>query len=413
VTTLEKETPVLARRTVWVLAAGAGATVAGNYYSQPLLAEMARSLDVPQGWTGYVPALTQAGFALGLLLFVPLGDVLERRRLALAMLWAGIASLLAVALAPTYAWLAAASLLLGLTTVTPQLLVPFAAHLAPPAQRGRVVGTVMGGLLVGVLLSRTFSGLVGGMLGWRAVYGLAAALLAAFAFVLRAALPTSEPASALPYRKLLASLPVLLREEPALRQSCLFGAATFGCFSVLWTTLTFRLAGPPFGHGSEVAGLFGLVGVVGVLAASLAGRLGDRLDPRRTILAGLALTLSSFWVLWALGDSLWGLTAGILLLDAGVQGTHISNQTRIYAVRPEARNRLNTAYMVSYFVGGGTGSALGAWSWSAWGWPGVCAAGGLLAVVGLTAFAATAGGNAVGADRPLPEAPRTLRGEEA
>jgi len=384
----EKE--ALSRRTVWVLAAGAGATVAGNYYCQPLLDDMARSLGVSQGLTGFVPALTQAGYALGLLLFVPLGDVLERRRLALAMLWAGIASLLAVALAPGYAWLAGASFLLGLTTVTPQLLVPFAAHLAPPERRGRVVGTVMGGLLVGILLSRTFSGLVGGVLGWRAVYWFAAALLAAFSLVLRAALPRSEPASALPYRRLLASLPVLLRQEPALRQSCLFGAATFGCFSVLWSTLTFRLAGPPFGRGSEVAGLFGLVGVAGVLAASLAGRLGDRFDPRRTILAGLAVTLFSFWVLWAGGGSLWGLAAGVVLLDAGVQGTHISNQARIYAVRPEARNRMNTAYMVAYFVGGGAGSALGAWSWSAWGWPGVCAAGGLLAAAGLAAFAATA-----------------------
>ncbi len=382
--------PVLGTRTVWVLAVGAGATVASNYYSQPLLGEMARSLNVPQSLTGYVPALTQAGYALGLLLFVPLGDVFERRRLALTILWIGIASLIAVAVAPNYAWLAVASFLLGLTNITPQLLVPLAAHLAPPSQRGRVVGMVMGGLLVGILLSRTFAGLLGGSLGWRAVYWCAAALLMVLAFVLRATLPRSQPASDLSYAKLLTSMPVLLWEEPALRQSCLFGATSFGCFSIFWSTLTFRLEGPPFGYGSEVAGLFGLVGVAGVVAASLAGRLGDRFDPRRLILIGLTVTLSSFLALWALGDSLAGLAAGVLLLDAGVQGTHICNQTRIFAVRPEARNRLNTVYMVCYFLGGGLGSMLGAYAWSMWGWDGVCASGALMATVGLVAFFATA-----------------------
>jgi predicted MFS family arabinose efflux permease len=368
------------------MATGCGLAVANNYYCQPLLREMAGGLHVPEAWAGYIPAATQAGYALGLLLFVPLGDMLERRRLIEVVLGAAVGTLLAVAIAPTFPLLVVASFVLGLVGITPQLLVPFAAHLAPAEERGRVVGTVMSGLLLGVLLARTVSGFVGQYLGWRAMYGIAAALTVLLLLTLRATLPRSAPSARLEYRRLMASLPRLIREEPVLRQSCLFGAGTFGAFSAFWSTLAFHLAQPPFEYGSEVVGLFGLVGVVGVLAASVVGRRGDRKNPLQMVGLGLGTMLLSYVVFWLFGDRLWGLLLGVILMDLGTQACHISNQTRIYALRPEARNRFNTVYMVAYFIGGGTGSSLGAYGWAVWGWQGVCAAGFVLLLVAFAVF---------------------------
>jgi predicted MFS family arabinose efflux permease len=255
---------MIERRTLAAMAAGCGLSVANNYYAQPLLADMGRSFGVPDRCMGLVAMLSQVGFALGLLLFVPLGDRLERRSFILVMLGAVTAALLGVAAAPSFPWLAAASLAVGVTTITPQLLVPFAAHLAGPQERGRVVGTVMSGLLIGILAARTVSGMVGEHFGWRAMYGLAAAVMVGLALALRALLPRSEPAaSGLSYAALLRSLGGLVRDEPVLRQSCLFGASSFGAFSAFWTTLAFHLAGPPFGYPSGVVGLFGLWGSSG------------------------------------------------------------------------------------------------------------------------------------------------------
>lgn len=376
--------PPLSRRMVALIAIGCGVSVANNYYNQPLLREMARGVGAPELWGGYLPALTQAGFALGLFLLVPLGDLFERRGLVVIMLGLAAAMLIGVAVSPTFPALAAASFATGLAGIAPQLLVPFAAHLAPAADRGRVVGAVMGGLLTGVLLARTLSGFVGQLLGWRAVYWLAAALTVGLLLVLRAALPESRPAARLRYRDLMRSMAGLIREEPALRQSCLFGAATFGSFGAFWSTLAFLLAGPPFGYGSEVVGLFG---VVGVAAAPLVGRAGDRGDPRRMVALGAAITALSFAVSWLGGHSLWALAAGVVLMDLGVQVAHVSNQTRVYGLRPDARNRLNSVYMVAYFIGGGVGSSLGAAAWTAAGWRGVCAVGFLLPALALAASA--------------------------
>jgi predicted MFS family arabinose efflux permease len=248
----------------------------------------------------------------------------------------------------------------------------------------------MSGLLVGVLASRTFSGVVAEHFGWRSVYLIAAGLSVALAGALRLLLPRSEPAGErLSYWRLLSSLTALLRDEPVLRQSCLFGAASFGAMSAFWNTLAFFLSGPPHHYGSDEIGLMGLVGVAGALAASASGRLADRFSPRRLIGAGLALMLLAYLLLGTLGNHLAWLLVGVILLDLGAQATHISNQARIYALRPEVRNRLNTAYMVCFFVGGATGSGLGAYGWSLAGWAGACGAGTLLLVIGLAGFAAT------------------------
>lgn len=379
--------------TRWALAVGCAISVGNLYYLQPLLAQVAREFDVPEGRAGLAATLSQVGYALGMLLVVPLGDVRERRGLALTTLSATAVVALAMAAAPTFALLCVASLVLGFVTCTPQLLVPFAAHLARPEERGRTVGFVMSGLLLGILLSRTLGGFVAAQLGWRAVYVMAAGLSVGLAFLMRALLPENRPENApVPYRKLLASLGSLVREESVLRESAAYGAALFGAFSAFWTTLSFHLAGPPFDFGPRLAGnatgLFGLVGAAGALAAPIAGKQADRGGARRTILVSTILVAVSFAAM--LPASIPLLVVGVFLMDVGVQATQISNQSRIYSRRPEARNRMNTVYMTCYFVGGSVGSALGAWAWSAFGWPGVCGTGAAFGLVALAVFAATA-----------------------
>jgi predicted MFS family arabinose efflux permease len=381
--------PGLPRGLVWVLAASCGLIVANLYYNQPLLAVMARTFAVSDAAMGVVSALGQVGYALGLLLFVPLGDTLERRWLILVLLGAVAAALVAVAVAPGYGWLAVATLAVGALTITAQLIIPLAAGLALPQERGRVVGGVMSGLLIGILLSRTVSGYLGERLGWRGMYGIAAGLMVALALVLAVHLPQSRPSSRLSYGQLLRSLGGLIRGEPVLRKSCLFGAAAFGGFGAFWTTLPFYLAGPPYGYTSGAVGLFGLAGMAGALAAALAGRLADRISPLVPVGLGLGIALAAYGLLLVLGGHLLGLIAGVVLLDLGVQGSHISNQTRIYSLRPEIHNRLNTVYMVSFFIGGSAGSAAGGYAWSQWGWPGVCTVGLAMLTGGLIGFGFT------------------------
>jgi predicted MFS family arabinose efflux permease len=382
--------PPLARRTLWVLTIGCGVAVANLYYAQPLLPAIAAEFEVGDRATGLAATLAQVGYTLGLLLFVPLGDIVERRRLILIMLLAVAGAVLAVAVAPGFAWFAVASLMLGMTTISPQLIVPLAATLAAPAERGRVVGTVMSGLLVGLLASRTFSGVIGAWLGWRPVFAIAAVLMLALAATLRWTLPTSRPSGpVLPYARLLASLVGLWRDEPVLRQSCLFGAMTFGAFSAFWNTLAFYLAQPPYEYGSNAVGLFGLLGIAGAVAASAAGRAADRFDPLWAIAVGMVAMALSFGLFWYTGQDLLWLCVGVVLMDLGAQASHISNQARIFAIRPEARNRMNTGYMVVYFVGGSLGSGLAAGAWGQWGWPGVCAVALALLAVGLAAWTMT------------------------
>ena len=361
----------------------------GNlYYMQPLLPAVARAFGTTPRGIGLMPMLTQVGYGAGMFLFVPLGDVVARRRLMLLLLGAVALALLGAAAARGLPWLAVASFLVGFTTVVPHVAVPLAAHLAPPAERGRVVGVMMGGILVGILLARTAAGFAGALLGWRAVYLMAAALMVALAAALRLLLPESRPEHAIAYPALLRSLFTLAREEPVLREAALLGALGFGAFSVFWSTLAFFLEGPPYGMGSQAAGLFGLLGAAGAVAAPVVGRLADRVSPRGNAGAAIALALASFGLFALAGRSLAGLVAGVVLMDLGVQANHVSNLARVHALRPEARSRLNTVYMVTYFAGGALGTALGTWAWTAWGWSGVCGAGALLLAAALAVWAA-------------------------
>jgi predicted MFS family arabinose efflux permease len=371
------------RGLVALMAISVGLIVGNLYYIQPLLGDIARELRVSEGAVSIAATLSQLGQAFGILFFLPIGDTQDRRLLAVAGLGASALGLVGIAIAPGLPWLCAASLVLGLSSVSTHTLVAFAAARARPAERGRTVGTVMSGLLMGILLARTVSGFVGALLGWRGMFWIAAGVAAMLALVLARRLPRDPKRPGPPYGHLLVSMIRLFREQPVLREACLFGAATFGSFGALWVTLTFHLEAPPFDYGSDVVGLFGLVGAAGALGASVTGRLADRHDARRLSAGAVLLTGVAFASMAPLGFRLWGLILGIVALDVGVQATHIANQTRIHALLPEARNRLHTVYMFTYFAGGAIGTALGAWAWESAGWTGVCAVGALMPLAAL------------------------------
>jgi predicted MFS family arabinose efflux permease len=364
--------------------------VANLYYAQPLLASIARSFGASTGAAGLVVTLTQVGYAVGLALIVPLGDILERRSLVVSVLLCAVVALAAAALAPSIGLLAVIGIAIGLTSVAAQVLVPFAADLAPAARRGRVVGTVMSGLLIGVLLARTVAGLVAAAFGWRAIFGVAAVLMLGLAVVLRRVLPRRNPNTAQPYGTLLSSILTLLREEPVLRRRALYGGLDFAAFSVFWTTAAFLLAGAPYHYGTAIIGAFGLLGVAGALMASVAGRLVDR-GHESLATGGFALGIAlSYGLLFLGAHSLIALIAGILLLDLGVQGLHITNQSVVYQLRQDARSRITTAYMTSYFTGGALGSAAAVALYGARGWGGVCLLGGILGAIIVLAWVQSA-----------------------
>jgi predicted MFS family arabinose efflux permease len=377
----------ISRRLVLLLAVACGTAVANNYYAQPLLDVIARRLGVGDAVAGLLVTAGQAGYVAGLLFIVPLGDLVQRRRLVTAASCVTAVGLAVAAAAPSFAVLAAATAVFGVTSVVAQILVPFSADLAGEEERGRVVGTVMSGLLVGILTARTVAGLIAGAFGWRAVYAVAAGITALLAAILWRALPAIPPRTDLTYRDLLRSIAALVREEPVLRRRSLYGATTFASFGAFWTSLAFLLSRPPFDYGTSVIGLFGLAGLAGALAASFAGRLHDR-GLSRPATGAFALLCVVAWIpLAAARHSVAGLLAGALVLDLGIQGVHILNQSRIYALRPDARSRLTTAYMTSYFLGGAAGSALSALAWSSGGWLAVCAVGAAFPLIGLLVWA--------------------------
>ncbi|MBX5466370.1 MAG: MFS transporter [Firmicutes bacterium] len=360
-----------------------GVSVANLYYSQPLLHLVARGLGVPAPAAGWAVTLSQLGYAVGLFVFVPLGDGTDRRKTIVGLLLAVATFLLVMATAPVLWVFDVGAFLVGVTTVVPQIVVPLAADLATPERRGRAVGTVMSGLLLGILASRVFGGWMGQWLGWRAVFALAAG----FALVLAAGfwrwLPPLAPHQRMAYRQLLASLRELVATLPALREASVSGAALFGIFSALWTTLTFHLSGPPFHFSAGVIGLFGLAGLAGAAMAPLAGHLADRRPPAQQVWMAYGILAAGVALLWAGVDRLGPLVAGIVLVDAGCQFGHVSNQSRVYAQHAQARSRLNTVYMVSYFLGGSVGSSLGLLAFQRGGWPGVIAVQGGLIALGL------------------------------
>jgi predicted MFS family arabinose efflux permease len=374
--------------------------VASIYYNQPLLLVMGSDLGAGARSMGFVAVATQVGYALGILFFVPLGDVAERRALMVRMYSAVSGALLLCAFAQSLTWLIVASTLVGLLASVTHVALPIAPDLVPQESRGRAIGTVMTGLLLGILLARSFAGWVaklssmshalGRFSGWRAVFVLAAAMNLAFVPILFRFLPRIEPRQSLSYREAIGSLWMLVRTEPLLREAGVLGALCFASFSCFWTTLAFLLHSH-YGMGPDVAGTFGVVGAGGALTASLAGRMADRRGTRFVAgIAGGLLTLS-YLVLWAgvkvhmsTAAHMAALVVGVLMLDVGAQMMQVGNQTRIFGLGAEARSRLNTIYMTMYFAGGALGSALAGVAWSRWGWDGVCVlALGLIGLAGI------------------------------
>jgi predicted MFS family arabinose efflux permease len=370
-----------ARGALGLLAVIAGVSVANLYYAQPLAAMMASSLGVGASGMGLALMLCQVGYALGMLLLVPLGDGRERRGLMLKTALAASGTLLLVAAAPNFPALAASSLLLGFASCLPQMALPFAVGLVPLAERGQAIGWVMGGLLTGILLSRTASGTLAAVVGWRATFACAAGLMLATAIALRAALPRQEPEQPLEWATIVRSLAGVVRGQPVLRRHSLVGACGFASFSVFWSTLSFHLE--RLGHGSGMAGMFGVIGVAGIVAAPIVGRLSGKVRPTRINAVGLVAVMLGFAVFAGGGASLVALGIGVVLLDAGVQASHLSNQTIIFGLDPALRNRINAVYMVSYFIGGAAGTIAAAATWERWGWAGVCLLGAAFSGAGL------------------------------
>lgn len=353
--------------------------VGSLYYNQPLLLVMGASFHQSDHGMGFVAVATQVGYAVGILSFVPLGDVSDRRKLMMRM-YAGVSvALLLAGFAQNLTMAIVASILIGLLASVTHVVLPMAPDLVPNERRGQAIGTVMTGLLLGVLLARSFAGWVGKLGGWRSVYFTAAVLNAAFVPLLYRVMPKRAPKQNLTYSATMRSLWVLFKEEPLLREAGVIGGLSFAAFSAFWTTLTFMLE-KHHGMGPGVAGTFGVVGAAGATIAPLAGRLSDRHGTRYVLtMAGGLMTVCYAWI-WmcerlrvATAVHMALLVVGVLVLDSGMQMMQVGNQTRIFGLGESARSRINTLYMTVYFVGGALGSALASIAWSRWEWSGVCA----------------------------------------
>ncbi|WP_415855107.1 MFS transporter [Sinomonas sp. G460-2] len=358
-----------------LFAVAGGAAVGNLYWAQPLLDAIAADLHASAATAGWLVTATQLGYAAGILLIVPLGDVLDRRRLVVVMMLASAAALVLCALAPSMAFLLVAVSLLGVTTVAGQILTPLAGDLADTAHRGRVVGTVVAGILTGILASRTISGLVAAAGGWRAVYAVAAVAVVVLAGLLYRVLPPLAPKASIPYARLLASVGAALVNERSVRWTLALSTAGFAAFTLFWTSLTFLLAGPPFNYPVAVIGLFGLAGIAGAVTVQRAGRLHDRGWSLPATGIAWALALASFALAEFARSSVVIVIAVVFVLDVAIQGQSVLNQTRLLSLSHEARSRLNTVYVTANFIGGAIGSAAAALLWSAGGWTAVAAAG--------------------------------------
>lgn len=350
-------------------------TVASLYYAQPLLHAIGATLHTSQAATSLLVTTAQVGYAAGLLLVVPTGDITRRRPLLTALLATDTLALAASAFAPDLRVLGALAVIIGVNSVVVQMLVPYAATLAADGERSRVIGTLMSGLLIGILLSRTFAGLIAQAAGWRVVYGTAAGATALTTIALRVSLPDHPRELSVRYREQMRGVLATVRAEPVLRWRALIGACGFASFGCFWTTVTFLLSGPQYGFSQLAIGLFALAGAAGAATAAISGRL---LDARRALRwpvtgAALAVMAASFAAIGLGGARLGGwslllLVAGTLVMDACVQATHVVNQSVIYDLLPGARSRLTTIYMTMYFAGGAVGSAAGSQAYQRGGW---------------------------------------------
>lgn len=358
-----------------VLAVAAGTAVASNYYNQAFLGHLTLDYGLTAGAVAAVPVLTQAGNALGVLFLAPLGDRLERKSLILATIAALVAALVGAAVSPTYLWLAAASFAVGLFATVGQQIIPLAIHLAPPAERGRILGTVTGGILIGILLARTISGIISDLWGWPVVFWFAAVAMTMIGFVLAIRLPHVRPTTDLSYPRLIASLLSLMRRHRLLRLAVAVQFLIFSAFMAFWSNLALLLLGEPYQLGGTAVGLMALVGVAGALAAPVAGGFADKHGPTIVVSTGAALVVLAFAIFAFWQNSLVALVVGILILDLAVQSSQVANQAQIYALDPAASSRLNTIFMATMLMGGALGAGVGGVAYESFGWTGTCAFG--------------------------------------
>lgn len=379
------------RSLVWLFATASGLSVANVYYAQPLLDALARDFGISHAAVGGVVTATHVGCALALLLLVPLGDRVDRRRLMALQLLALIAALVAVGMARAAPALLAGMLAVGLLgTAMTQGLIAYAASAAAPHEQGRVVGAAQGGVFIGLLLARVFAGGVSDLAGWRGVYFCAALLMLAIAVPLWRRLPALPSASsAMSYQRLIASMLTLLRQEKVLQVRGMLALLMFGAFNIFWSALVLPLSAPPYSFSHTVIGAFGLVGVVGALAAACAGQWADQGYAQRTSAAALAILLLAWWPLSLMEWSLWALVIGIVLLDLGGQALHVTNQSLIFRFRPEAHSRLVGLYMLFYAVGSGLGAIGTTVTYAHSGWQGVCLLGAAVSLLALLFWWAT------------------------
>ncbi|MBS9437934.1 MFS transporter [Photorhabdus noenieputensis] len=366
-----------------LIAIATGLAVASNYYAQPLLDTIALQFNLTANEAGFIVTTAQLSYAVGLIFLVPLGDMFERRGLIVSMTILAAIGLLITATSQNIWQMLLGTALTGLFSVVAQVLVPLAATLALPHQRGKAVGTIMSGLLLGILLARTISGTMATLGGWRTVFWVASVLLVILSLTLWRYLPRYKQVTDLNYFQLLRSIAKLVTTTPLLRVRSILGALTFANFSLLWTSMAFLLSAPPFNYSEGVIGLFGLVGAAGALMATKAGQLVDKGKGPLTTTISLVLLLLSWIPISLAKESLIGFLIGIFLLDIAIQGVHVTNQSTIYRIMPEARNRLTAAYMTIYFIGGAFGSLVSGYAYKHAGWYGVAAAGMAICIISL------------------------------
>lgn len=371
-----KNQKALTPRLTLLLAVTSGVSVANLYYAQPLLPKLSELFHASSSSVAFVITASQIGYALGLLFLLPLGDLLKRKWLIICGVFLGAAALALLSTAHTLTLFELFSLLTGFSSVVAQIVVPLAADLSPPHQSGKTVGTVMSGLLVGILLARTFSGIIADALGTRAVYLIAAAVMALLGIALLQMLPDIQPKH--PEGNITTILSSTIRiflGNKILQLRAVYGMLSFLAFTMLWTSLSFYLASSPYNYSPRTIGLFGLLGVAGALAARFTGHATDMGRVRLTTGLGGILIIVGFAGSYILGNHLWMLVIAIVALDAAFQTVHISNQSVIYREMPAARSRVNSSYMTLYFVGGASGSAIAGWAWQHGGWAATTAVG--------------------------------------
>ncbi len=385
-TAKESSTPkYLTNTTLWLMTIGAGLVVSNNYYCQPLLGMISRELNVSESAASRISMLTQIGYAIGLLLVVPLGDMFKRKKIILGSFCLNIIMLLMFGFGQNLNMLLVSSFLIGLTSVVPQMFVPIAAQVSNPKDKDRNIAIVMSGLLIGIIGSRIISGWIGKILGWREMYYMAAGIIFGLGVFLFFLLPDIKPTFKGTYKKLMSSIFYYARTIPSLQLASLRGGLALGSFSVFWTILTFHLEQAPFFAGSDVAGSLSIFGVAGALSASLVGKLSGKLNKVHLITFAISLMIIAWIIFGIAGYTYVGLIIGIVLIDMGLQSTHVSNQTIVFSTHPEASNRLNAVYMTSYFIGGSLGTYFGGIAWGRYGWLGVVIVGMTFAVLCMVA----------------------------